>query len=66
MRYSLAYVPPGAQRPAIVYDNHAGKGHHKHIGERQEQYPLRGVDELVRDFLTDVDRLRRGEERDDV
>lgn len=35
-------------------DNERGKGDHKHIGDRQLPYVFVSVDQLVRDFLADV------------
>lgn len=61
VRYSLAYVEPGNTRPIVLYDNHAGKGHHKHTGQREEAYPFVTIEGLVDDFLADVVRVRRGE-----
>jgi Family of unknown function (DUF6516) len=40
----------------LRYDNEAGKGDHRHIGDGEEPYVFVGIDELVRDFLADVAR----------
>jgi hypothetical protein len=53
LKYSLFYGYPGKR--AIGYDKERGKGDHKHLGDRQ-------VEQLVADFLVDVQRVR---ERDD-
>ena len=34
-----------------------GRGHHKHAGAREYEYPFTDVDTLVRDFLRDVEKL---------
>lgn len=58
LKYSLFYGTDGQR--LIGYDNEAGKGDHRHYGEREEAYIWSGPRQLVRDFLTDVRRLRGG------
>jgi hypothetical protein len=41
----------------VRYDNEAGKGDHKHIGDREEPYQFETVEKLVADFMVDIDRL---------
>lgn len=53
LKYRLAYVRQG--RRLMGYDNERGKGDHKHIDDRQLPYVFINVDQLVRDFLADVD-----------
>jgi len=44
----------------VRYDNEAGKGDHRHYGEDYEEPCLFSTPEqLVEDFLADVDRYRR-------
>jgi hypothetical protein len=31
VKYRLAFVRRGERRPAILYDNHSPKGHHRHV-----------------------------------
>ena len=38
VRYRLAFIRSGEEAPAILYDNHHPKGHHRHIGEHEEPY----------------------------
>jgi len=54
VRYRLAFILAGADRPTVLYDNHHPKGHHRHIEGREEQYGFRDVDRLVQDFLKDI------------
>jgi hypothetical protein len=55
-RYSLFY---GKDRRRIVgYDNEAGKGDHRHYGDREEDYEFSTKEKLVEDFLKDVERAR--------
>ena len=43
----------------VRYDNETGKGDHRHLGEKEEAYPFKGVETLVADFLKDIERVRR-------
>jgi Family of unknown function (DUF6516) len=38
----------------LRYDNEAGKGDHRHIGDNEEPCIFVSLDDLVRDFLADV------------
>lgn len=38
----------------LRYDNEAGKGDHKHLGEREVPYVFTTLDQMVDDFLADV------------
>lgn len=58
VRYRLAYIPHGAKRPAILYDNHHPKGHHRHIQGRELPYEFSGVEKLLDDFRRGVEGLR--------
>ena len=51
-KYRLAFVVEDVC--IIRYDNEAGKGNHKHLGEREVPYPFTGLRQLVDDFLADV------------
>ena len=43
----------------LRYDNEAGKGDHKHIGNREYDYHFVGLKELEQNFRTEVERLRK-------
>src|SRR6185437_8831440 len=58
LKYSLFYGEVG--RRLIGYDNEAGKGDHRHYGDREEAYPFSTVRQLMTDFLADVRRVRGG------
>ncbi|MEN9901170.1 MAG: hypothetical protein RLZZ152_2214, partial [Pseudomonadota bacterium] len=45
-------------RRLIGYDNEAGKGDHRHLGDIEEAYVFISVEQLVEDFLSDVNQLR--------
>ena len=59
LKYSLFYGRNG--RRIIGYDNERGKGDHRHYGEREEPYPFTTAQQMVADFLDDVERERSGE-----
>jgi len=42
----------------LRYDNEAGKGDHRHLGERQEAYSFTTYDALLTDFWNDVQAWR--------
>ena len=58
IRYRLAYIPAGRKMPAVLYDNHHPKGHHKHIDGRQIAYEFSGFENLLRDFQRDIEALK--------
>jgi hypothetical protein len=41
----------------VRYDNEAGKGNHRHYGEREEVYGFESLDKLLEDFRNDCTRL---------
>ncbi len=48
-KYRLALI---AEEVCVLrFDNEAGKGDHKHVGDRELAYDFVGVDALRRDFL---------------
>ena len=54
-KYRLALVVAGVC--VLRYDNEAGKGDHKHLGDREVPYPFTDLRQLAQDFWADVDRL---------
>ena len=58
-KYSLYYGKDGAR--IVGYDNERGKGDHRHYGDRQEDYVFTTIDQLVADFLDDVEKQRTRE-----
>lgn len=51
-KYRLAYVVAG--ECVIRYDNEAGKGDHRHIGNRESSYAFVDVETLLGDFQRDI------------
>jgi hypothetical protein len=56
-KYSLFYGRSDAR--LIGYDNEAGKGDHRHYGDREEVYHFTTPEKLMTDFLADVRAARR-------
>ncbi len=56
-KYSLFYGRPHVR--LIGYDNEAGKGDHRHYADREEVYDFTTPENLMRDFLADVQAARR-------
>ena len=59
LKYSLFYGRRGER--LVGYDNEAGKGDHRHYGDREEPYAFTSPEQLVADFLADVRRIRGSE-----
>jgi hypothetical protein len=51
-KYRLALVANGVC--VLRYDNEAGKGDHRHVGDKQFPYRFLNVDTLLDDFRSDV------------
>ena len=58
LKYSF-YYGLGDGKCVVRYDNEAGKGDHKHIGEKEILYLFSDVETLVADFLEDIEQERR-------
>ncbi len=54
VRYRLAYIAKRGRRPAVLYDNHYPKGHHRHIGATEMPYHYQNIDNLFKDFENDI------------
>jgi hypothetical protein len=58
LKYRLAYV--ANRRCVIRFDNEAGKGDHKHIGDRQLPHKFADLDQTLDEFWRAVRQRRRG------
>jgi hypothetical protein len=56
-KYSLFYGRGGVR--LVGYDNEPGKGDHRHYEGIEEPYEFTTPEQLIRDFLADVRRVRR-------
>lgn len=54
-KYRLAYVVDGKR--VVGYDNERGKGDHKHLSETELPYTFTTPQQLVADFMADVERF---------
>ena len=57
IRYRLALILAGDKAPAVLYDNHHPKGHHRHVEGVEERYQFVDADRLIADFMADVMRV---------
>ena len=57
LKYRLALVVDGVC--VLRYDNEAGKGDHRHVGKLEQPYQFEGIDQLLADFETDIERWRK-------
>lgn len=53
-KYRLAYVVRG--ECVLRYDNEAGKGDHRHWGEKETEYVFTTPEQLITDFQNDIAR----------
>lgn len=56
IRYRLAFVRRDEEVPAVLYDNHSPKGHHRRVEGVEEAYEFVDLDRLIVDFRADVER----------
>ena len=54
LKYALAYVVDGVC--VLRYDNEAGKGDHRHSGNRESRYAFSTPEKLIADFRRDIAR----------
>ena len=60
-KYRLAYVVRGVC--VVRYDNEAGKGDHRHFGERETKYSFTTPEALIEAFERDIARWNRENSR---
>ena len=60
VRYRLAFIRRGERTPAVLYDNHHHKAHHRHIEGVEEPHAFVDVDGLLRDFAEHVGQITGG------
>ena len=56
-KYRLALVVAG--ECVLRYDNEAGKGDHRHVGDTESMYSFSSYEKLLADFWADVDAWRQ-------
>jgi hypothetical protein len=57
-KYRLAFVVD--EVCVLRFDNEAGKGDHKHIGDEEVAYTFTTLETLVADFWNEIDEWSRG------
>ncbi len=55
-KYSLVYIVNGER--VIGYDNAERKGDHRHWAGEESDFEFKGLRQLTRDFLSDVERYK--------
>ena len=63
IKYRCAYIPRGQKQPAVLYDVHHGKSHHKHYMGSEQPYQFSSIRQLIADFQVDIDRVKGQEGR---
>ena len=53
-KYRLVYVLDGER--IVGFDNELGKGDHKHLDGKEHTYRFVSIDQLLDDFLAEVER----------
>jgi len=54
-RYRLALVVDG--ECVLRYDNEAGKGDHRHVGDKEYEYRFKNAGQLLADFWSDAEEM---------
>lgn len=54
VQYRLYFIREG--EAVVGFDNHYPKGHHRHVGGREEPYAFESVERLVADFLKEAEK----------
>jgi len=54
-RYRLALVVDG--ECMLRYDNEAGKGDHRHVGDKEYEYRFKNAEQLLADFWNDIEEM---------
>lgn len=54
IRYRLVHIIKAGELPAVLYDNHHPKGHHKHLEGTEFPYEFDGLEKLIEDFEKDI------------
>lgn len=60
VRYSLCLVDLESGAVVLLYDVHRGKSHHRHLRSRETSYNFVDEDNLLDDFLRDVELILEG------
>ena len=56
-KYSLVYIVDGKR--VVGFDNERGKGDHCHLDGKERSYRFINIDQLVNDFIQQVDKRRK-------
>ncbi len=56
-KYRLVYVRNGER--IVGFDNERDKGDHMHLDGAESPYLFRGIEQLIEDFIAEVNKRRR-------
>jgi len=56
-KYRMVYIQNGER--VVGFDNERGKGDHKHLDGKEYPYPFTTLEQLIEDFLLEVEKRRR-------
>ena len=56
-KYRLVYIVDGQR--VVGFDNERGKGDHKHVMGHETVYRFTSVEQMIEDFISEVDAIRR-------
>ena len=54
-RHRLALVVDG--KCVLRYDNEAGEGDNRHVGDKEQEYRFKSAEDLLGDFWADVEEI---------
>lgn len=57
LKYRLVYIVEGER--IVGFDNERGKGDHCHLDGNERPYRFVSLEQLIEDFIAEVDRRRR-------
>lgn len=60
-KYSLVYIVSGER--ILGYDNAEGKRDHKHIYGKEIEYRFVSIRQLIEDFFSDIEEIKKEAER---
>jgi hypothetical protein len=58
LKYSFVYIVDGER--VVGYDNHEGKGDHRHYKGKESPYTFKNLKKLWNDFKKDIQRCKEG------
>jgi hypothetical protein len=57
MSSGIGWLSSSVEKCVLRYDNKAGKGDHRHVGDAEERYQFKSAGRLLADFWADVEEM---------